>query len=142
MKLAKMFNHNFNNGTFKIFDKNGNVIYSESKRYPRKIYKLNDKGLIIFCNYSNGKWYKIGYDENDNKTYFENSDGYWNQKEYDENNNEVFYKSSDGFWSIRDYDENGNQVYYENSNGKVIPTQNKCQKIIFIDGKKYKLTKI
>ena len=40
-------------------------------------------------------------------------------------------------------DVKGNEIYYENSNGKIIDDRPKCEnKIVEVDGIKYKLVKI
>ena len=108
---------------FEIKDKNGNKIYWEN---------------------SNGRWYKWECDPNGNQVYFEASNGYWGEREYDSNGNEIYYENSNGFWVKKEYDSNGNRIYYENSDREIIDNRTKgCEgKVVEIDGKKYKLTKV
>ena len=54
MTIAQKFNHDFDNGVFRLFDSNGNLIYLED---------------------SKGSWYKYEYDSNGNQTYYETSKG-------------------------------------------------------------------
>jgi len=109
---------------FEIKDKNGKLIYSET---------------------SKGYWSKSEYDSNGNKIYFETSKGYWVKYEYDSNGKEIYAETSNGYWAKREYDSNGKEIYFENSYGKVIDNRPKpsCEdKVVEIDGKKYKLTQI
>ena len=53
MNLAKFFNHDFDNGYFRLYDKNGNVIYHE--------------------NALNGVWWKREFDIDKNVIYHESS---------------------------------------------------------------------
>ena len=69
MNLAKFFNHDFKNGDFMLYDKDGVVIYYE---------------------YSYGAWCKWAYDKNGNEIYFEDSDGYRIKREYDDDGHEVY----------------------------------------------------
>jgi hypothetical protein len=73
--IAKFFNHDFSKGYFELFDKNGNIVYSENPR---------------------GSWCKLKYDNNGNKIYYEDSYGHWSKCEYDKNNNEIYYEDSYG----------------------------------------------
>ena len=77
-----------------------------------------------------------------NVIYFESSDGYWYKQEFDEKGNEIYYENSDGFWQKKEYDEKGNKIYYEDSYGEVIDKRPKCDKVVEIDGIKYKLVKL
>ena len=95
--LAEFFKHDFSKGTFRLYDKNGNVTYFEN---------------------SDGYWWKYEYDENGSIIYSEDSNGDWWKSEYDENGNKTYYKNSNGYWQKREYDENGNETYFENSKGK------------------------
>ena len=108
---------------FSIKDKNGNCIY----------YETSDRF-----------WSKWEYDSNGKEIYFEDSNGVWCKREYDSNGNKVYYEDSDGFWIKREYDSNGNELYYENSDGVIIDDRPKgCEgKVVEIDSKKYKLTKV
>jgi hypothetical protein len=60
----------------------------------------------------------------------------------DNNGNEIYYENSDGYWKKREYDDKGNRIYYENSDGLIIDNRPKQDKIIEIDGVKYKLVKL
>jgi len=99
MTIAQQFNHDFDNGVFRLFDSDGNQIYYED---------------------SDGFWSKSEYDSNGNKIYLEDSDGYWSKSEYDSNGNKIYLEDSDGYWSKREYDSNGNEIYLETSSMTVI----------------------
>ncbi len=77
MKLAQKFNHDFEspNGSFRLFNSNGNEIYYETP---------------------DGYWSKSEYDSNGDEIYFEDSKGYWGKSEYDSNGNEIYFEDSDG----------------------------------------------
>jgi len=62
----------------------------------------------------------------------------------DKNGNEIYGENSRGLWTKYEYDSQGNQIYYENSKGQIIDDRPKsCEdKVVEIDGVKYKLTKI
>ena len=111
------------NGHLEIRDKNGNLIYIEG---------------------SNGNWVKHEYDSQGNEIYFENSNRFWKKWEYDSKGNIIYVKNSTGYWSKREYDSQGNEIYYEDSNGEIIDKRPKpCEnKVVEIDGVKYKLTKV
>ena len=82
-------------------------------------------------------------DKNGNQIYYEDSEGFWYRREYDEDGNKIYYEDSEGYWYRREYDKKGNKVYFENSFGTIIDKRNSCEgKVVEIDGKKYKLTKI
>ena len=71
MNIAKFFNHNFDDGGFFLYDKDGNEIYSEySDRFWCK-RKIN--GNIYYHEYSDGYWCKDEFDENGELVYYENS---------------------------------------------------------------------
>ena len=76
MTLAEKFNHNFENGAFKLFNSNGKLIYLENP---------------------NGYWFKYEYDLKGNQTYYENSNKYWSKYEYDSNGNEIYREYSNGY---------------------------------------------
>jgi uncharacterized membrane protein len=122
--IGQQIKRNFEtNGDLKIKDKNGKRIYYED---------------------SNGFWTKRGYDSKGNQIYYENSSGYWSKSEYDSQGNEIYIVDSSGFWAKWEYDSKGNEIYYKNSNGTIIDNRPKpCEdKVVEIDGVKYKLTKI
>ena len=83
-------------------------------------------------------------DKNGNRIYCEDSDGYWYKSEYDSNGNCIYCEYSNGYWSKSEYDSNGNCTYWENSDGEIEDNRPKgCEgKVVEIDGKKYKLTEL
>jgi hypothetical protein len=84
-------------------------------------------------------------DANGYKTYCETSRGYWCKREYDAKGNVTYYENSDGSWSRWEYDSNGNETYYEDSSGykEGTPRSQSCaDKVVEVDGKKYKLTEL
>ena len=84
------------------------------KEFP---FSIKDKnGLQIYCEHSNGYWYKKQYDQNGKTIYYECSNRGWYKKQYDQNGKTIYYEDSNGFWSKYQYDQNGNIVYYEDSN--------------------------
>ena len=102
------------------------------------------KGNETYYEDSDGYWWRREYDEKGNLTYYEDSSGYWWRREYDEQGNETYYEDSNGDWWRHEYDEKGNRTYYENSDGRkeVTPRASCNNKVITIDGKKYKLTEL
>ena len=60
------------------------------------------------------------------------------------NGKRIYIVDSTGFWAKWEYDSNGNEIYYKNSNGTIIDNRHKSSedKVIEIDGIKYKLTKL
>ena len=108
---------------FEIKDKNGNVLYYED---------------------STAFWFKYERDEKGNVLYCEDSNGYWSRRERDEKGRETYCEDSYGFWCKRERDENGREIYYENSNGIIQDNRPKTcnNKVVEIDGKKYKLTEL
>ena len=84
------------------------------------------------------------YDAKGNRTYWENSNGYWERREYDAKGNLTYRESSDGYWWRAEYDAKDNRTYWENNNGMKLGTpKNSCSnKVVQIDGKKYKLTEV
>jgi hypothetical protein len=107
-----------------------------------EIKDKNDKR--IYFEDSSGYWEKWEYDSKGNQIYFENSYGFWEKKEYDSQCNQIYFEDSEGFWAKHEYDFEGNKIYYENSKGKIIDNRPKPyeDKIVEIDGVKYKLTKL
>jgi len=75
MTKGQILNHDFNEGSLKLYDTNGNETYYES---------------------SLGYWSKYEYDSNGNVTYYESSTGYWSKREYDTNGNETYFENSEG----------------------------------------------
>jgi hypothetical protein len=85
------------------------------------------------------------YDANGKEIYCENSNGYWWKQDYDSNNNCIYFENSDGHWYKQEYDVNGNQIYFENSYGKISDNRPKAScdgKVVEIDGKKYQLKEV
>ena len=74
-RLAKPFNHNFDNGNFFLFNKNGHKVYVEHSDGYQEIMEYNKDG---------------------NQTYFSNSKGFWMKAEYDKDKNQVYYENSNG----------------------------------------------
>ena len=83
-------------------------------------------------------------DKSGNQIYCEYSDGFWWKREYDSNGNEIYWENSTGYWCKWEYDSNGNRIYYEDSTGYIVDNRPKgCEgKVVEIDGKKYKLTEV
>jgi hypothetical protein len=84
------------------------------------------------------------YDKNGNKIYYEKSNGFWSKWEHDSQGNTIYFESSNGFWEKWEHDSQGNTIYYENSYGLIIDNRPKPyeNKVVEIEGIKYKLTKI
>jgi len=85
---------------------------------------IRDKnGNVIYHEDSYRRWYRVEYDSNRYQTYFENSNGYWIEYEY----------NSDGY-----------PIYAEDSTGLVYDRRSKpcVDKVVEIDGIKYKLTRV
>jgi len=82
--------------------------------------------------------------------YFEESNKRWAKYEHDSEGNVIYYVNSNGFWWRAQYDANGNKIYFENSRGEIednrpiIDNRPKPyeDKVIEIDGVKYKLVKL
>ena len=49
----------------------------------------------------------------------ENRIGYWYKREYDNNGNKSYYENSNVQWSKWEYDNNGNEIYYEDGDGLI-----------------------
>ena len=113
------------------------------KEFP---FAIKDKnGKEIYFERRNGYWIKTEFDSNGKEIYYEDSFGYWYKYEYDSKGNQIYFENSDGVWCKYEYDSKGNRIYYENSLGRIEDNRPKqsCEgKIVEIDGKKYKLTKI
>ena len=62
----------------------------------------------------------------------------------DKNGNLIYFENSNGYWAKWEYDSQGNKIYYKNSNGTIIDSRPKPSedKIVEVDGVKYKLTKV
>ena len=122
--IAQQIKWDFNiNGELIIKDKNGKLIYAED---------------------SDGNWGKFEYDSQDNLIYCEDSKGNWEKCEYDSQDNLIYCEYSNGNWEKFEYDSQGNEIYYEDSTGEIKDNRPKpCEnKIVEIDGEKFKLVKI
>ena len=98
---------------------------------------------VLKHDFSKGDLYL--YDVNRNLIYIENSSGHWYKQEYNDNGNEIYFENSNGYWYKREFDSNGNEIYFEDSNGYIIDKRPKgsCNdKVVEIDGKKYKLSEV
>jgi len=85
------------------------------------------------------------YDNKGNLIYYEYSNGYWFKQEYDSIGNRIYFEDSNGYWDKSEYDTKGNVIYYENSNGIIVDYRPKSScdgKVVEIEGKKYKLTEV
>jgi hypothetical protein len=85
------------------------------------------------------------YDTDGKEIYCDNSNGYWWKQEYDSNNNLIYREYSDGFWYKQEFDSNNNLIYCENSYGHIIDNRPKAScdgKVVEIDGKKYQLKEV
>lgn len=76
--------------------------------------------------------------------YHEFSNGFWTKREYDSKGNEIYFEDSDKFWAKYEYDSERNKIYYEDSEGKIIDNRPKPSedRVLEIDGVKYKLIKL
>jgi len=122
--IAQQINWDFEaNGGLEIKDKNGKRIYLEN---------------------SDGFWVKREYDFEGKEIYYENSDGHWAKQGHDSEGNLIYFENSDGHWAKSEYDSKGNEIYFENSDGEIIDNRPKPSedKVVEIDGVKYKLTKL
>ena len=83
-------------------------------------------------------------DKNGKIIYYEGLNGVWGKNEYDSKGNQIYVENSAGVWAKWEYDSKGNQIYFENSRGDIIDNRPKpCEdKIVEIDGEKFKLVKV
>lgn len=60
------------------------------------------------------------------------------------NGKRIYFENSDGYWAKWEYDSQGNKIYFEDSDGEIIDKRPKpCEdKVVEIEGIKYKLTKV
>ena len=152
-RLVKFFtNHDFNDGDFRLYDKNGNEIYYETSdgywykvkfddrdnetyfedlhgTWKKRKYDENDN--VIYCEYSNGDWWKRKYDKNDNIIYQEDSHETWNKRKYDENDNLIYSEYSDGRWWKREFDGDNNVIYHESSLDGVVFDQRHTPELVY-----------
>ena len=98
----------------------------------------------IYLENSDGFWSKMEYDSKGKLIYCDNSNGFWSKYEYDSKGNQIYHENSGGYWERKEHNSEGNEIYFENSNGIIIDNRPKpCEdKVIEIDGIKYKLTKL
>lgn len=76
--------------------------------------------------------------------YNEFSNGFWTKREYDSKGNEIYFEDCDGFWEKWEYDSESNEIYFENSNGTIRDYRPKPSedRVIEIEGVKYKLIEL
>ena len=98
MNLAEFFKHDFSKGYFKLYDKNGSLIFRED---------------------SDGSWARYERDENGKLTFYEDSNKFWKRLEHDKDGKLTFYEDSNKFWARYEYDKNGNETFCEASNGYI-----------------------
>tara|TARA_R110002012_G_scaffold224504_1_gene396501 strand:+ start:446 stop:832 length:387 start_codon:yes stop_codon:yes gene_type:complete len=114
------------------------------KEFPFEIIDKN--GKMTYREFSDGCWWKYEYDYKGRITYCENDTGYWEKTEYDSKRNITYSEYSNGKWYKTGFNEKGDVIYLEDSkNGVTLDyrPKSKCEdKVIEIDGKKYKLTEI
>ena len=62
----------------------------------------------------------------------------------DKNGNRIYWENSNGRWTKHEYNSQGKEIYYETSNGIITDKRPKpCEdKVVEIDGQKYKLVKV
>ena len=62
----------------------------------------------------------------------------------DKNGRAIYVENSMGVWGKYEFDSQGNEIYFKNSNGKIRDNRPKpCEnKIVEIDGEKFKLVKV
>ena len=114
------------------------------KEFPFEVKDVD--GNLIYCETSDGHWFKSNFDNNGNVIYRENSNNTWVKNNFDDNGRRTYCEYSHGYWCKWEYDNQGDVTYYESSTNGVIqdnrpkPT---CEgKVVDIGGKKYKLTEI
>jgi len=83
-------------------------------------------------------------DKNGKLIYLEHYDGFWRKWEHDSQGNRIYFEHSNGYWAKREYDSEGNEIYLESSDGIIKDNRPKpCEnKVVEIEGIKYKLTKV
>jgi len=130
-------------GELEIKGSNGKIYYEKSNGYWIK-YENDSNGNCNYWKDSDGRWTKLEYDSNGNHIYTEHEDGHWTKCEYDSKGYRIYIEHSDGHWEKKEFDSEDNEIYYENSKGKIRDNRPKhCEnKIVEIDGIKYKLTKV
>lgn len=75
--------------------------------------------------------------------YFEDSDKCWQKYEYNSQGHVIYYENSNGYWCKREYDDKGLEIYFEDSTRILDKRPKTCEdKVIEIDGVKYKLVKL
>ena len=83
-------------------------------------------------------------DTNGNLIYSENSSGYWNKWKFNSNGKFIYFEDSSGYWQKAEYDSEGCLIYSEDSSGIIKDSRPKPSedRVVEIDGVKYKLTKL
>jgi len=103
MNLSEFFNHDFKNGEFQLFDKNGKLMYTEyppGEEGPDGFWAkyIRDGAECIYMEFSDGFWCKQTLNKAKQITSKECSDGYWWNQEYDSEGNETVYTCSDDIY--------------------------------------------
>ena len=83
------------------------------------------KGNQIYCEDSDGYWYKSEYDAKGNEIYLESSNGFWVKHKYNDQGNEIYYGDSKGYWRKREYNDQGNVIYSIDSKGFILDNRPK-----------------
>ena len=73
--LAEFFNHDFENGRFRLYDSEGNITYYEDSDGYWYRYEYDSRGNIAYCVNSEKRWYRYERDSEGNETYYEDSYG-------------------------------------------------------------------
>ena len=58
-------------------------------------------------------------DKDGNEIYCEDSNGLWYKNEYDANGYDIRYEDSNGYWRKSEYDAHGKEIYCEDSYGYI-----------------------
>ena len=64
------------------------------KKFP--FFIKDDSGNTIYCEDSNGSWWKYEYNSKGNQIYGEDSNGYWYKREYDDRGENIYWENSQG----------------------------------------------
>ena len=81
-------------------------------------FTIKDKnGKKIYCEDSDGSWWRREFDTNGKAIYGEDSDGFWWKSERDANGKEIYFENSTGYWRKREFDADGNEIYCKYDEG-------------------------
>ena len=82
--------------------------------------------------------------KNGKQIYWERFNGQWAKLEWDSRNNQIYWERSNGHWGKYEYDSEGCLIYSEDSSGIIKDNRPKPSedRVVEIDGVKYKLTKL